>query len=187
MLHIFYTKVLPNKSADCNSFSLFELPAMAANEETLKKFFGKTLEEISPTQLLNHYRSAATIFFLSYIAQKPLPETFNVTAHVEREEKKGSGKEEVKTAEITLLIKSKLKIPVLAKELKLKPEMVLKIETLFFCGESRLLRITNLKLCIEDILLRLKEEFGEAIEASKTKEVNPNLIPNDEVYFELVR
>lgn len=110
-----------------------------------------------------------------------------MTAYVEREEKKGSGKEEVKTAEITLLIKSKLKIPVLAKELKLKPEMVLKIETLFFCGESRLLRITNLKLFIEDILLRLKEEFGEAIEESKTKEVNPNLIPNDEVYFELVR
>lgn len=66
-LQRFYNEVLPKSEEDCNALALFELPPMPANLETLKTFFGKSIEDIPPTRLFNHYRSAATLFFLSYI------------------------------------------------------------------------------------------------------------------------
>lgn len=63
----FYKEVLPKSEADCNALSLFELPPVAANLDAVKNFFKKDIEDIPPTRLFNHYRSAATLFFLSYI------------------------------------------------------------------------------------------------------------------------
>ena len=78
--------VLPKREADCSALALFDLPPLPSNLDSLRSTFGKGLEDIPPTRLLHHYRSAATLFFLAFVSQKPLPEPFEVRALVEHPE-----------------------------------------------------------------------------------------------------
>lgn len=83
--------MLPKSEEACNAIHLFEIIPIDTNNDTLKSFFGKGIEDIPPTRLYNHYRKAATLFFLSYVMDEPLSETFEVNALVmntEDEEKK---------------------------------------------------------------------------------------------------
>ncbi len=157
---------LPKDEQDCRAQALFELLPSDKNVSNLTDFFDRSFEEIPPTRLLNHYRGAATLYFLAFISQSPFPDKIEVSALVEDAEKKAK-------KELCLEFKTKCALPPYNEEIKLRSDAACRLEQLFKCESGTLLGITNLKVFLKETMHRVKQAGV--------------VVPRDEHFLEAVR
>lgn len=83
--------------------------------------------------------------------------------HPEAEDQKEEDGEKKKRSELVLLMRAKLRIPVLKEAPRLRDDIVRKMEQLFGFEETSVLGITNLRLFAEELLTLLEKAESEEV------------------------